>query len=44
MITNDLISIITPCYNEEANIRPFYDAVKSVFDLMGGVYGLKFYL
>lgn len=40
MITNDLISIITPCYNEEANIRPFYDAVKSVFDLMGG--GIRF--
>ena len=36
MKTTDLISIITPCYNEESNIRPFYDAVKSVFDLMGG--------
>lgn len=36
MKTTDLISIITPCYNEEANIRPFYDAVKSVFDLTGG--------
>lgn len=28
---NDLVSVVVPCYNEESNIRPFYDAVKNVF-------------
>lgn len=27
----DLVSLVVPCYNEESNIRPFYDAVKDVF-------------
>ncbi len=34
MIPNDIVSIIVPCYNEEANIRPFYAEVKSVFAAM----------
>jgi glycosyltransferase involved in cell wall biosynthesis len=27
-----LISVITPCYNEEANVEELYEAVKRVFD------------
>lgn len=27
----DLVSLVVPCYNEESNIRPFYDAVKDTF-------------
>lgn len=26
------ISIVTPCYNEEMNVRPCYEAVKGLFD------------
>lgn len=26
-----LISVVTPCYNEEENVRPLYEAVKKVF-------------
>jgi glycosyltransferase involved in cell wall biosynthesis len=29
------ISIITPCYNEEDNVRPLYEAVKEVFARLG---------
>ena len=25
------ISILTPCYNEEANVREMYEAVKNIF-------------
>lgn len=42
MKTNDLVSIIVPCYNEETNIRPFYTAVKSVFDSMQQVSGEEY--
>jgi glycosyltransferase involved in cell wall biosynthesis len=27
-----LISIVTPCYNEEENVREVYEQVKRVFD------------
>jgi glycosyltransferase involved in cell wall biosynthesis len=30
-----LISVITPCYNEEENIEPLYKKVKGVFDGLG---------
>jgi len=30
-----LISIITPCYNEEENVRDIYQQVKAVFDKIG---------
>ena len=26
-----LVSLIVPCYNEESNIQPFYDAIRTVF-------------
>jgi polyisoprenyl-phosphate glycosyltransferase len=29
------ISVITPCYNEEENVRPLYEAVKQVFARLG---------
>jgi glycosyltransferase involved in cell wall biosynthesis len=29
------ISIVTPCYNEEANIRAVYEAIKAVFAKLG---------
>ncbi len=32
------ISIMTPCYNEESNVRNLYDAVKAVFDELGEGY------
>src|SRR5580700_4013704 len=25
------ITVVTPCYNEEANIRPLYEAIREVF-------------
>ena len=28
----ELISVVTPCYNEEANVAECYEAVKAVFD------------
>jgi len=31
-----LISIVTPCYNEEENIREIYKQVKQVFDVLEG--------
>ena len=30
-----LISIVTPCYNEEENVREVYKQVKRVFDDLG---------
>jgi glycosyltransferase involved in cell wall biosynthesis len=30
-----LISVVTPCYNEEENVRPLYEAVKKVFEGLG---------
>jgi glycosyltransferase involved in cell wall biosynthesis len=30
-----LISIVTPCYNEEGNVRELYEAVKAVFARLG---------
>jgi glycosyltransferase involved in cell wall biosynthesis len=29
-----LISVMTPCYNEEANVRELYERVKAVFDAL----------
>lgn len=29
---NEMISVITPCFNEEENIRDCYDAVRELFD------------
>ena len=26
------LSLVAPCYNEEANVRRFYDAVKCAFE------------
>ena len=26
-----LISVVTPCYNEEANVRELYERIKTVF-------------
>lgn len=36
------LSLIVPCYNEEQNIRPFYDAVCSAFEHAGYDYELVF--
>jgi glycosyltransferase involved in cell wall biosynthesis len=30
-----LISVVTPCYNEEENVKGIYEAVKAVFDQLG---------
>ena len=30
------ISLIVPCYNEEANIKPFYNAIMEIYT--GGGY------
>ena len=30
------ISLIVPCYNEEANILPFYNAISEIFIEGGG--------
>ncbi|MCK7470093.1 MAG: glycosyltransferase family 2 protein [Desulfomicrobium escambiense] len=27
-----LISVVTPCYNEENNVKEFYNCIKSIFD------------
>lgn len=35
MPSNDLISIVTPCYNESVNIRPLYDRLKTVMEKGG---------
>src|SRR5262249_9671582 len=29
------ISVVTPCYNEEENVRPLYEAVRQVFTRLG---------
>jgi glycosyltransferase involved in cell wall biosynthesis len=29
------ISVVTPCYNEEGNVKALYEAVRSVFDKLG---------
>ena len=26
-----LVSVVTPCYNEEANVREMYEAIRSIF-------------
>ena len=26
-----LITVLTPCYNEQENVEPLYEAVKSIF-------------
>ncbi len=31
-MNNKLISLVVPCYNEEANVRAFYEAVVQAFD------------
>ena len=31
-----LISVVTPCYNEEENIQEIYERVKNVFDTLDG--------
>lgn len=31
-----LISVVTPCYNEEANVQELYDRIKAVFDALPG--------
>lgn len=36
------LSLIVPCYNEEKNVRPFYDAVVSAFQNEGYDYELVF--
>ncbi|MGO4345176.1 glycosyltransferase family 2 protein [Paenibacillus sp. MCAF9] len=36
MINLKFISIVTPCYNEEANVEEVYAQVKSVFDTLSG--------
>ena len=30
-----LISVVTPCYNEEGNVEPLYKAVKKIFEGLG---------
>ena len=32
-----LISIVTPCFNEEANVRELYQRVKTIFDSLPGL-------
>ena len=36
MINSNLISVVTPCYNEEENIELLYNEVKEVFDDLRG--------
>jgi dolichol-phosphate mannosyltransferase len=35
------LSIIVPAYNEERNIRPFYDKIRSVFPSLGSEYAYE---
>ena len=35
MIDRKLISVVTPCYNEEGNVKELYERVKKVFDGIG---------
>ena len=35
MANTKLISIVTPCYNEEGNVKEVYERVKKVFDCLG---------
>lgn len=39
---NNLISIIVPCYNEEASIPYFYDAITQQSELMREKFGVEF--
>ncbi len=32
------ISVVTPCYNEEENVRPLYERIKSAFETLGNEY------
>jgi polyisoprenyl-phosphate glycosyltransferase len=34
-MTSKLISVVTPCYNEEANVQELHQRVKAVFDALG---------
>lgn len=34
MTSARLISVVTPCYNEEANVRELYQRIKAVFDAL----------
>ena len=36
-----LISIITPCYNEEKNIYNCYKKIKSIFSKYKGIYNYE---
>ena len=36
MINSKLISVVTPCYNEEDNVEKVYKQVKAVFDSFDG--------
>jgi len=40
MTGTKLISVVTPCYNEEANVRELYQRIKAVFDTLPG-YGYE---
>jgi polyisoprenyl-phosphate glycosyltransferase len=33
-MSTKLISVVTPCYNEEANVRELYQRIKAVFDAL----------
>ena len=35
-MSTKLISVVTPCYNEEANVRELYQRIKAVFDGLPG--------
>ncbi|MGK5086058.1 glycosyltransferase [Bdellovibrionota bacterium FG-2] len=37
-----LISIVTPCYNEEENVEPLHTRVKAVFDLIADRYRYEY--
>jgi glycosyltransferase involved in cell wall biosynthesis len=40
-MSKKLISIVTPCYNEEANIVQMINKIKSIFDELTGKYDLE---
>src|SRR4051794_35941386 len=35
-MSTKLISVVTPCYNEETNVRELYQRIKAVFDGLPG--------
>ena len=35
-MSTKLISVVTPCYNEEANVQELYQRIKAVFDALPG--------